>query len=122
MIRPVYTLCILFSLGFSAQGQINSDHINDEVLTRVSRSAANEKIYAHLNSQFLLAGETLLFKVYCVDRDNKLSDFSKVAYFELINDQGEPAFQGKIGLAHGMGHGDIFLPSNLKTGKYTLAV
>ncbi len=45
---------------------------------------------------------------------------SKIAYIELVNEQGTPSYQAKISLKNGNGHGDFFIPSNFSSGNYTL--
>src|SRR6187551_1779248 len=62
----------------------------------------NEQIFVQTNSTFLMTGETLYFKIFCQQRsNNKATLLSKVAYVELIDEQGTPVFQTKISLQKG---------------------
>ncbi|HWA34613.1 MAG TPA: carboxypeptidase-like regulatory domain-containing protein [Cyclobacteriaceae bacterium] len=85
------------------------------------RTHFEEKIFLHVNSNFFLTGESLLFNAYCLKAgDNSFSALSKVAYVELIGPGATPALQAKIALNDGTGFGDFFLPSTLASGNYTL--
>ena len=79
-----------------------------------------EKIYLHYNSNFLLSGEKLYYKIYNLTENNQPSKLSKIAYIEVINEKKNSVFKQKIQLEKGTGYGDIFFPSNLKTGTYKL--
>jgi hypothetical protein len=87
----------------------------------VTSDSENERIFVQLNSTLLLTGETLYFQVFCRQaKDNRPTRLSKVAYVELIGENGTPAFQAKVALEKGSGHGDFFVPSNFSSGNYTL--
>ena len=53
-------------------------------------------------------------------RKQLLTDFSKVAYLEMINQQGSTISRIKLSLKDGSGHGSIELPEALPSGRYTL--
>ena len=72
----------LFSLKVSSQE--NKEVINISTL----KNLPQEKIYTHINSNFLLTGEQLQYKIYCIsEHNNLLSNLSKIAYVELINNE-----------------------------------
>ena len=80
-----------------------------------------EKIYAHTNSNFFLTGETIYYKIYCLDAlKNTPSLISKIGYIELINNENKSIYKQKINLENGVGNGDFFLNSATKTGTYKL--
>lgn len=80
-----------------------------------------EKVYLHLNSTFLVTGESLFYKVYCINKaEQKLSSLSKIAYVELIKNDHEVIFKQKIWLEEGQGQGDFFVPSSVFSGNYKL--
>lgn len=80
-----------------------------------------EKIYAHTDKNFYLAGELMWFKLYFVDGFfNKSLDVSKVAYAEVLDKSNKPVLQGKIALRNGSGNGSFFLPVTLQSGQYKL--
>ena len=80
-----------------------------------------EHIFLHVNSPFLLTGESALFKAYCVsDTDQTLSGLSSIAYVDLVGPGGIPVLRSRINLKNGLGAGDFFLPSSLVSGNYTL--
>src|SRR6516225_1067433 len=72
----------------------------------------NEKIFVHTDKTFYLAGESIWFKLYCVDENfHRPSDISKVAYVEIVNAENKPVLQAKISLDEGSGNGSFIIPS-----------
>ena len=85
-------------------------------------SFPQESISMHVNTTVFLTGESLLFSVYCFDDQTKekLSDFSRIAYVELIDNKQRPVSQMKVKLDHGTGSGDYYFDSRIPSGNYTL--
>ncbi len=79
-----------------------------------------ESILVKTNTSVILTGETLYYQLYCLNKTNVFSDISEIAYLEVINDQKESVFKNKISLKNGIGSGDYFIPTVLKTGNYKL--
>lgn len=74
----VLTLLIANSLFVSAQQNKNS------TLTKSSQ----ETIFLHSNTTTFLTGETLFYKLYCLNPiNNKPSLISKIAYIELVDNE-----------------------------------
>ena len=70
-----------------------------------------EHIWMHTDRQLYVSGETIWFKIYNFDTEKQtLSNFSKVAYLEMINQQGSATSRIKVGLKNGTGQGSIELP------------
>jgi hypothetical protein len=117
MIRYIL-LCLLIPIGQStAQQQNTFDDAKDfdQYLNH------NERISLHTNSTFLLVGETLQFNIHCLHNHTGLyTELSTVANIELIGEDARPVLQTRISLKNGRGSGDLFLPSSLRTGNYTL--
>ncbi|MBD2757326.1 hypothetical protein IC230_30920 [Spirosoma sp. BT704] len=85
------------------------------------RQALPEKLFVHTDQSFYLTGETLWFKVYYVDGTfHQPVDLSKVAYLELLDQQGAPVLQTKVTLSSSGGNGTFFLPSSVNSGTYRL--
>src|SRR6478609_3670811 len=85
-----------------------------DALQRYHDTHYEELIFLHTNSSFLLAGETLLFKAYCLNAvNNTPSELSTIAYIELIDANATSVLQAKILLSGGSGAGDLFLSSTL---------
>ena len=81
----------------------------------------NEEIFVHTDKTFYLAGESMWFKLYCVDGNfHKPSGISKIAYVEIINADNKPILQAKISLDEGIGNGSFIIPSFISSGNYTL--
>jgi len=80
-----------------------------------------EQIHVHLQKNMYIAGEAILFKLYCINAgEQKLSSTSKVAYVELIGENGFPVAQTDIILENGMGKGGFVISSQLPTGNYAI--
>jgi hypothetical protein len=81
----------------------------------------DETLYVHSNASSFVTGETLLYKVYCLKSSDKTpSNISKIAYVEIVDSNQKSVFKTKIALENGVGQGDYFIPTTLKTGNYKL--
>lgn len=79
-----------------------------------------ERTYVCTDRHSYVAGEDVFCSVFCFDGGSgSLSDFSSVAYVELISPEGS-AVRVKMALQDGRGAGRLRLPSNLPTGNYRL--
>ncbi|QLG46823.1 hypothetical protein [Costertonia aggregata] len=80
-----------------------------------------EEVYVHLNTSFFLVGEYMYYSIYTKKAsNNRLSDLSKVAYIELVGENGLKVFKHKVFLVDGLGQGDFFLPVSVPSGNYKL--
>lgn len=80
-----------------------------------------ERIHIHLQKNTYIAGEAIHFKVYCLNaKTQKLSNISKVAYAELIGENGFPVAQTNITLNKGLGEGGFVISKQLPTGNYAI--
>ena len=81
--------------------------------------AYQEKLYVHIDRNFFLTGETMWFKVYCVDGSFHMpSDLSKVVYVEVLDKLNKPVLQNKISISGGLGDGSFYLPPSFNSGNY----
>ena len=79
-----------------------------------------ERTYVCTDRHTYVAGEDVFCSVFCFDGGSgSLSDFSSVAYVELISPEGS-AVRVKMALQDGRGAGRLRLPSTLPTGNYRL--
>jgi len=91
------------------------------ILVSRAQNIPAEQIHVHLQKNIYIAGEAILFKLYCINADDqKLSNTSKVAYVELIGENGFPVAQTDIILENGMGEGGFVISSQLPTGNYAI--
>ncbi|KAA5824767.1 hypothetical protein FPF71_08780 [Algibacter amylolyticus] len=79
-----------------------------------------ENIVLQANTNTILAGETLFYKLYCLSSTGKLSLASKIGYVELIGANKKNLFKHKLQLNKGLANGDFFIPPNIETGHYKL--
>ncbi|MCM8569918.1 hypothetical protein NE848_11050 [Gramella jeungdoensis] len=80
-----------------------------------------ERIYVHLNNTLAFSGQYLYFKIYLLNHSTKrLSDISKIAYLNILNDQNEVVFQETLDIKNGEGYGDYFIPVDFASGNYKI--
>ena len=107
-------LILVISSNSWAQKTIAS---NEKSLT----TTTSETIFVHSNATTFVSGETLFYKLYCLNpENNKPSNISQIAYVELLDVKKNSVFKHKLFLENGMGQGDFFVPTSLKTGNYKL--
>jgi hypothetical protein len=81
----------------------------------------SETIFLHTNETTFVTGETLLYKIYCMNANSKeLSKISKIAYIELIDLDGILINRSKIALKNGIGANEIFINTSCLSGNYKL--
>ncbi|MEM9648347.1 MAG: hypothetical protein AAF969_07685, partial [Bacteroidota bacterium] len=80
-----------------------------------------EEVFVHYNTSLLFAGESLLYNVHSLIKGSNLpSSLSKLAYVELVGEDGRVLFRHKILLTNGRGQGDFFVPAETPSGNYKL--
>lgn len=81
----------------------------------------NEIVELKTNDNNYLTGEKILFSVYCKnENNNKLSNFSKIAYIDIIDSTKKPVSHLKVFLDKGNANGDFFIPLTFETGVYNI--
>ena len=80
-----------------------------------------ENVFLHFNTSFFVTGESIYYKVYCLNtKTEKLTTLSKIAYVELIDKNLKSVFKHKMRLENGTGFGDFFIPTSISSGNYKL--
>ncbi|TDQ27750.1 hypothetical protein [Tenacibaculum caenipelagi] len=113
----IYLLFLLLctTVNLSSQIKISQD------LYQESKTLPKEQIFVHYNTNLILSGENLMFKIYNLNKNTLIpSNLSKIAYLELVDTNKNPVIKRKIALEKGEGYGDIFISSDIKSGKYKL--
>lgn len=108
-------ILLFLLIGIVASAQIPMDEIDVDV-----NVFPKENPVLSINSNILLAGEALLYKIAVLNDSNKKSELSKFGYVSLRSQSDSVVFNHKLKLKNGNGYGDFFLPANLKTGAYSL--
>ncbi|RMG64684.1 MAG: hypothetical protein D6722_16680, partial [Bacteroidetes bacterium] len=117
-----FSFILLFGLiGSALPGQSLSE---DSLRARYARDVEQryqEVCYLHLPRRQYLSGEHGWFGVLVTSGlTREASPLSRVAYVEVINREGNPVWQGKIGLKDGLGEGRFELPDGLASDHYLL--
>ena len=111
----IFVLFLGTSLNVFSQKEITTEQF--DAFLKIPQ----EKIVLHFNSNFLLTGETLNYKVFCLETStNNFSSLSKIAYIELIDSNLKTVVKQKIALKNGEAQGDIFINTDVKSGNYKL--
>src|SRR4051812_36477335 len=114
-------LCFLLFL-FLSTSLFSQDQVLQKIQTgflNYSENDLQEKLFIHTDRSAYIAGETIWFKVYCVNAANNESvDLSKVAYAEVLNKDQQPVLQAKVALLKATGSGSFTLPMTLPSGNY----
>jgi hypothetical protein len=80
-----------------------------------------EKLFLHCNATTFVTGETLYYKLYSLNPIKTTAmTVSKITYIELVGEDNKIIFLQKLFLENGLGQGDFFVPSTLKSGNYKL--
>ena len=117
MKKYIYILILVLFYTNTTYSQYTLKNVED---VNWYNNIAQEKIFVDFNSNTLLSGEYLYYKVYCKNvGTDKFSKISKIAYVELIGQQGS-IFKHKIRLEKGVGQGDFFIPANVISGNYKI--
>ncbi len=115
----ISTLFILF-LSSSNISLGQGAHINASDNNKY-QSLSQEDVFVHYNTSLLFVGEYFFYKVYCVNtRINRPSKISKIAYVELVGEEGSVVFKHKLELIDSEGFSDFFIPTSVPSGNYKL--
>ena len=107
--------CFFLPLHFFAQA------VDSSAGAALLEKVPQEKIFVHYNSSLLFPGEYLYYKLYNLEKDTEeFSGVSKVAYVELISEDGNSIFKHKLLLKNGQAQGDFFIPTTVPSGNYKL--
>jgi predicted RNase H-related nuclease YkuK (DUF458 family) len=117
--RLRHLLIIAFLAGYQQILFAQKDN-SITVLNEIDKNL-NETIFVSTNTNSFLTGETLFYKIFCVDRlTNMPTKYTKVAYLELINSNKEIVFTHKLFLENGTANSEFFIPTTLETGIYKI--
>lgn len=117
--RLTHILLIALTVGFQ---QISFAQKSNPVseLNEIDKKL-NESIYISTNDNSYLTGETLLYKIFCIDKSTNIaSKYSKIAYLQLVDSNKKTVFIHKLFLENGTANSDYFIPTTLETGNYKL--
>ncbi len=81
-----------------------------------------EKIYTQTDRSLYFPGETIWFKAYVVDGENKVTTLSEVGYAELISPRGNVIERADLAIEEGYTYYQFTLKDNAPGGRYTLKV
>lgn len=80
-----------------------------------------EQAYIHYNSNFLMSGERLYYKLYIQNKSSsQATKLSKIGRVILIDRNNEQVFNHVLNLENGSAYSDFLIPANIQTGTYKL--
>jgi predicted transposase YbfD/YdcC len=116
-LKLTLSIALLLVNNLFASAQNNNSIAESKSITQTMQ----EKIFLHLNTTTFITGETLYFKMYCMNpANNSRSLISKIGYIELIDSDKKVVSKSKIYLEKGVGEGNYFIPATLNTGNYKI--
>ncbi len=81
----------------------------------------NESIYISTNANSYITGESLFYKIFCVNKStNEMSKYSKIVYLQLVDKNKTTVLTHKLFLDNGTAGSDFFIPTTLETGNYKI--
>ncbi|MCP4976017.1 MAG: hypothetical protein GY931_07625 [Maribacter sp.] len=110
-----HLILVLLCITFVVKGQITRDKISGDV-----QIFPRESTKLVINTNVLLAGESVQYKIYNHTDSDTSSSLSKVAYVSLRGVKDSVVFEHKLRLVKGMAQGFFFIPTMLSTGVYQL--
>jgi len=114
-IKHLLILILLSSGNLIVSAQNNNIQNKNQNLN----TSMQETIFLHSNTTTFLTGETLYYKLFCLNPLNNIpSLISKIAYIELVDNNKNSLQKNKVYLDKGIGAGEYFIPTTLKTGNY----
>jgi hypothetical protein len=121
-IKNVHIALILFLFQLLILEKTEAQEIDlKERFESIQKDNFQEKIYLHTDQDFYVCGETIWFKIYCVDGSSHHSiNVSKIAYVEIINAESKAVIQAKIEIKDGFGNGHLILSESLTSGNYNI--
>ncbi len=80
-----------------------------------------EGIFLHLDRSYYLAGESILYTIYCVEEETgKPSKASALAHVELLDREGGVIRQAKVRLSRGVGWGRLIIPGDCSSQEHII--
>lgn len=122
--RKIVSILLFLILSSSARLSFSQGQESTAITAQFNSYSSEhlvEKLFVHTDRSFYLAGETIWFKLYCFNGlTNRLLDFSKVAYIDLIDDQQQSVLETTVKLDGGTGSGSLSIPMSQTSGNFTL--
>jgi hypothetical protein len=121
VIKLVFVLLAILPLPIVVKAQEGAAHFIPQQFAQYQKAFFQEKIFVHTDRSFYVAGETIWFKVYCMNAQKAgLLSLSKVAYLEILDASNTPIVQVKMALDSGLGNGSVTLPAGMHSGRFLL--
>lgn len=117
--RLKYITIIALAIGFQQISFAQKNNATTE-LNEIDKKL-NESVYISTNSNSYITGESLFYKIFCIDKStNEASKYSKIAYLQLIDKNKTTILTHKLFLEDGTASSDFFIPTTLETGSYKI--
>lgn len=114
------TMYVMLTMLFLISSTTNVQAIPNKHKNKVSLNVP-ESVLLNTDRTFYISGETIWFSVYVFDSEShNLSEISKIANIELINEKGDVVVQLKSEIIEGRGAGTINLAKEITSGSYTI--
>src|SRR6478735_1131427 len=118
-LKKINSLCFIAVISILSLKALAQQSTGNNAVIATSNAPLREKIYAHTDKNFYVAGEVLWFKLYDVaDGSFQPLYLSNIAYVELLNASQKPVLKATVALQNGAGNGSFYLTSSIASGNY----
>ena len=120
-ISSLLITCLVTLLTVTGQNLTGIEGLISSRFEQYCTSVPREEIYVHTDRDDYVAGETIWFSMYLIDRrSNMPSGMSDIAYFELLSHDNKPVIRRRIKIDNSCGTGGISIPDTLTSDIYYL--
>ena len=121
--RQFFTLALILQLNSTIYCQV-ANTVLESITSKFQNyceSFPREEMYVQTDRDVYIAGEEIWFSMFLFNRQTAtLTGASRIAYFEILNNDNRPVVQKRVGIEGGTGSGKVVLPDTLSAGVYTL--
>lgn len=115
--RLLFAACLIGTASF---GQVTEKLIQQK-LDAFNDQFEPEQLDLHLDKKLYFAGDRLWYAVYLNNIPRASSYLSGIVYIEVRSVSDSVIFRQKTRCVNGVGHGDLLLPRQMRSGSYKLA-
>ena len=121
--RQFFTLALILLLNSTIYCQV-ANNVLEGITSKFQNyceSFPREEMFVQTDRDVYIAGEEIWFSMFLFNRQSAtLTGASRIAYFEILNNDNRPVVQKRVGIEGGTGSGKVVLPDTLSAGVYTL--
>lgn len=111
-------LLIIAAIFASFGQQVSAQNLSFSNLYKQNNLDENYSIFLHVNKSYFIAGETVYFQLYAINRKTERPVVDENFYISLFSSEGNLVQSYLVELKAGVGNGQMALPESLASGTY----